>query len=163
MKLLLLTFILFNNPKEIEYHKLGIEDFKGIMRSDELAKGITGATYTEWSLADSSTDGKVYFTLSCRFVPESSWLSNSSQELIEHENLHWAISFMRCKQFAKILSKYQGIGEKDKQKVINIFNHYWQESEKLQRLYDKECQHGNNRTLQIIWGKNIYRDIKKLE
>ncbi len=144
----------------IPHYRLEWSDFKGTPDCKKVKNGMTGYTCTEWILGDSSIDSKTYYTLTCRVVPEKSWITNRNPELLEHERLHWAISIMNYRRFEYWLNKHQGSAESDKKQIINEFNKHWRLSQRLQGIYDRDTNHGLNRVTQGIWDRNIHKTLE---
>lgn len=160
MQYLIYLFLLVN-PTSSKYKILTWEDFKGTVDISEQVNGYSARTTTEWTLTKSIGDAGVYFVVSCRFVPEESWTITTDKRALDHEQTHLYISELNCEKFSKLLFKYQGCSEKQSEKVSKLFNYWWKESENLQKLYDKETQHGLSKSMQKTWEEMIWKDLIK--
>lgn len=158
MKLLLLTFILFNNPKEIGYRTLIWSDFKGPVTSSSAAVTTTQLQF-DWE----ETDGKYIFKVTAWFLPYESFSVTTIPEVLFHENLHFAITRLKALQCMRALQPYQGCNGTKRKKAEAIYAHYVYSLNQLQQLYDRETNHSLNLVVQGLWEKNIKSQIKKLE
>lgn len=140
--------------------QLTFGDFTGMPDPVLVQQGITGQLCDQWTLNDSTNDGRVYFTLSWDIVHEKSWVTNHDPRLLDHEQCHQNISLLWYNKFEKILYQYQGCSERQKKKVVDLFNYYWKESRNLQKLFDKESKHGANQVIENIYEHRIERDLK---
>lgn len=140
--------------------QLTFGDFTGVPDPVLVRQGITGSLCDQWALNDSTDEGKVYFTLSWEVVHERSWVINNDPRLLDHEQCHANISILWYRKFEKILSQYQGCPERQKKKVVDLFNHYWKESRKLQILFDRDTHHGLYSIPEKIWERKVERDLR---
>jgi len=143
----------------IPYRVITWEDFKGVPNPQDVKNGITGQLMDRWTLTDSTDDGKVYFTLNWEIVQERSWVTNDDPRLLAHEQCHADISMLWYRKFEKVLCQYQGCPERQKKKVIALFNYYWKESRGLQVLFDRDSRHGANAVVEKIYEHKIARDL----
>lgn len=110
--------------------------------------------------------GKVKMKVVNTFDCNSSWVlpeNKKSNELLEHEQLHFDLSQIYARQLRKKLADSK----------LNLFN-FTKESNKIfddifflykerQNLYDTETNHGINNSAQKKWKKNIETELNELE
>lgn len=143
-------------------HQLSWSDYKGIPNYGLISQGYIAHTETKWVMKDSvDENGKTYWESECRFVPEESWTTTDSRLTLRHENTHYQISVLWHNKWIQTLKKYQGCPEAKRQKVINLFNHYWKEYRKLQELFDKETKNSRVRIIEEQWEENINKELCK--
>lgn len=132
MKLyLLLLLIPFTNPP-IGYRQLTWGDFKGKPTNDHAASTCTGIVIRP-------------DTAYAIFEPDESWTRTSNPAVLQHEQLHFAIT----KRYAsKIASAKRGLS-------INVVDYLLGEWEATELRYDAETDHGLNAEKQKEWEQKI--------
>lgn len=158
MKLLLLTFILFNNPKEVEYRKLTWNDFKG-----PIVNSSTAETTTQLQLDWVVADGKYTFKVTAWFLPYESFTITDRLDVLRHEQGHMDLAQTKALQCMKALVPYKWCSESRKRKAEAIYAHYVKSLNELQALYDKETKHSQNVVIQKKWEANIKEGLRRLE
>lgn len=141
--------------------KLAWSDFKAKPREDQAYDAMT-----EWGMHFSySYDGNYFvFTLICQFQKSDSWVKEEkmTDELLEHEQLHFDIAEIYTRKMRKILLKTD-YHVKTVYKVVNdIHEDHYLECNRVQRLYDKETMFSTNRGKQAEWEKEIAKQLKSL-
>jgi len=154
MKYLLIAALFISHPSP----ELTWNDYNKRPTSEN---GIVAYTVTEWKLNDSSVNGRIYFEVVCNFVPEGSWTATSSPEILRHEIAHVSLYKIYSRIFAKEIERYQGCTESKRVKVTALFNAAWKRSEAMQKLFDKESQHGMNPITENIWENNIKKEYNE--
>lgn len=81
---------------------------------------------------------------------------NLSNELLTHELFHFHITEFIVRKFRKSIINILNISvDKFDVKIISLFDNYWQYHTYLQSIYDKDTNHGLNKSEQERWQKNI--------
>jgi len=129
--------------------------------TDEIAKGWVAHTETQWVFSEiKNQKGKIRFLQEFLFLPEESWTITDSKFILAHENTHYRISLLWFNKMTVEMDKYDDVLIKNRGMIIKIFNHCWQEQLKLQILFDKETDHGRNKSMELKWEEQIKKDLK---
>lgn len=153
------TLCLFT-PKE-GIKRLEWDDFKGKIPAFETK--VAARTVTQLML-DTNQDGNVFsFECHAELVPEESFIRLMTKEVLDHENTHWQIALLCSKECNKAISRYQGSSASKLVKVQSIYKHYVTEIDRLNKLFDKETNHGLNVVTEGLWEKNIEKTLIKKE
>lgn len=159
MNYLILTLLLFaNTPELISYRTLTWEDFRGPANDDKTAESTT-----EIRLEPFIKNNLIYFKAKAYFLPDSSFTTTGRLDVLDHENLHFTITFLYSLELQEAIEKYQGTDMKGFEKVKRIYNRYEDSLEYCQELFDKDTNNGNYEAVELRWEKNIYHDLNKLQ
>lgn len=142
-------------------HQLSWSDYKGLPDSIAVSHGTIARTFYEWEFIKTEEDGKMYFEVKSRFVPEKSWTTTNSQYTLSHENTHYLISEMWAERCRKRLAKYQGIATGQANKAQKIYDYCWKENDNLQNLFDKETKNSRVWLIEKEWEENILRAMNE--
>lgn len=112
--------------------------------------------------------GKVIpdFNVSCGFNCKKSWARKDkpdllTQELLEHEQLHFDIAELTARKLIKTLKNQSYTKANYEYKIEGIRNNIINEGDDLQNRYDKETGHGTNSKEQLAWKNRIELELKK--
>lgn len=152
-----LLFIL--NLVALTNRELTWKDYTGTPDSLALVKGYAAETSTNWSMEVTTENGRCYFKVTCRFVPEKSWSITQNAQALIHENMHYRISQIFAKRLQLRLDKLQGISESKQHIADKIFDEYWRRSRILQAVFDKETAHSRNTYMELQWEQQIKRQL----
>ena len=142
--------------------KLTWDDFQGSIDTTSHYKALTFSTVEIKSISQEKNQIKYQITNS--FEVNLSWSKDkSSHNLLNHEQLHFDITELVTRKMKKhILSQsYRSIDD-IKKNVREAFNEEEKERSKINALYDKETDHGINRSKQQQWENKIQAEIKAL-
>jgi hypothetical protein len=125
---------------------------------DEDAYISTAFPYT-W---DWGSEGRTYrvtnVRVTIRLRDGESWVvrGRQSNDLLSHEQGHYDITGLMGRDLAEDLSRVTASSESAlKKEVERIAQHYRTQGQALQRQYDNEANHGQNRTEQDRWKRKI--------
>lgn len=163
MKLLLITLLAISFIPSTGYKNLIWNDFKGAPEMTEVNKGIRATTVTEWTIETTIEEGKAYFTVKFRFVPEKSWKWRPIEGVLRHEQTHLAISYLNCRKFQNWLKPHQGCPESEADQVIKAFDSAFAKSQEEQAFFDRETNHSIDKTQEIIWENKINNLLNRQE
>lgn len=155
MKLLSLTIITLIFIPSTGYKNLTWNDFKGVPEMAEVRKGISATTVTEWTIETTIEEGKAYFTVKFRFVPEKSWKWRPIEGVLRHEQTHFAISYLNCRKFQEWLKIHQGCPESEADHIAKAFDEAFAQNQEEQALFDKETNHSIDKNKEIIWENKV--------
>ena len=135
-------------------------DFKGV----EKDKNINGATSSTgiMMLPYMNKDKKYsYKVLACFYKNTSSTNTNSSNYILNHEQLHFDITEL----FARKIRQEIKIQELKSSYVdhISIYRKSHKEYRRYQNLYDIETNHSTNFENQKKWDFKIFQELKKFD
>jgi hypothetical protein len=138
-------------------------DYKATPDKNSVLMGKVAFTVTEWTIDETVDNGRVYFNISQRFVPESSWTITNSESVLRHEQVHFLISKLWLDKCIKKISKYNGTSEKNRTRAYITYNHCWKEYRLLQALFDKETDEGTRPNMERKWEEQIAQSATKQE
>jgi hypothetical protein len=142
--LMLLLFHLLE-PKSLTF-----ADFKG---SGELA----GYTVTEIRFYQYEDNGDYTFEVGCFFIPEESYITVKTEQILNHEIGHTRISAIWTNRIREGLKKYQH--SSDEKKAKHFYNKMIRKWEWCETLYDMETDHSRNQVLQSKWDRWIAEQL----
>jgi|SRR6185369_2148891 len=140
----------YKGPQQIRW-----ENFKGLPKNNGYAASVN----TRWILTDSCEDGKCYFKVDCGIDEDSSWTTTNSEIALRHEQTHVNLSYIVCRDFKRVLSKYQGISESKAYKVHNLFNNWWAKERRVNALFDRETKHSVVTVIEKQWEDQINKAL----
>lgn len=110
-------------------------------------------------------DGKTNLVVSVKavFDCDKSWAVTRSDQLLEHEQLHFDISELYARKLRKALSKKK-LHKKSYLKEVNkIKEKMWSALDETQTQFDQETDFSRNARNQAAWRQQINSELKKLE
>ena len=139
-----------------EDRKLTWDDFK----AEPLKIGNTAAmTTTHLGFSYKVTNGKVTYTIECRFEKSKSWGLVKNDWILKHEQGHFDIAEIFARKLNKSITGYQ-FNKSSFQKDLNdIYKSIVDEKEKFQQQYDDETDYSRNKPKQEEWLKKIESDL----
>lgn len=143
--------------------KITWSDFKGKadVRSAFGAMSAVGIYYKY----NSASKGKRYiirFTIYSGFDKTKSWRRTRllTMQMLKHEQLHFDIAELVSRAF-KNEAEHTVYTENYKNEISRIFNRYTLFMQKLQRKYDVQTMHSNNKEKQKDWENLIRQELLK--
>ncbi len=132
--------------------------------SNYTANTNSGIGYI-WNYSTSSGKPEFDYEVSCSFYPGHSWVKKSVADpdyLLAHEQLHFDISELHARILSKTLSEYKP-GKNIRQDLRRIYNQIESERVAIQKQFDRETHHSENRKAEMAWRKKIARQLENLE
>jgi len=153
--LLLFVFFAFNCYSQ-QYRKLTLDDFIG-----QVEENSSRDAYTSWRVSyrykPSQQQNKYDFLVTLHFMSEKSWLrrdettsSSYLQELLNHEQGHFAIGALMQQEVRRVLSEYT-YTKNFKMEIDSLFREVAEKYKKMEINYDKETNHMKNKIAQLKW------------
>jgi len=141
-----------------ESRRLAWDDFK----AEPMQIGNTAAmTTTHLGFSYKVTNGKVTYTIDCRFEKNKSWGLVKNDWILKHEQGHFDIAEIFARKLNKSINEYQ-FNKSSFQKDLNdIYKSVVDEKEKFQQQYDDETDYSRNKPKQEEWLKKIEIDLKE--
>lgn len=137
------------------------EDFKS---KGKGKNGPLGYTNTFLFLYPNESNGVLVFSVEAVFVMSKSYITQYSDYILKHEQLHFDI----CELYARKLRKM--IADKDFKKVHNVqeviqqmYNKVSAEFIKEEDKYDNDTNHGLNAAKQQVWADDIQKQLQELD
>lgn len=154
------------DPIEWNEGKLTWNDFKAdrsVKNKTRAASTASGITYS-WTYAATNDFPELNYEVKTHFYPQRSWVSpeDKTPALLAHEQLHFDISELHARKLLKELEAYTAM-RNIRTDLKRIYSKIESARNKMQRLYDKETNHGLNKIAQENWGQKITKDLMQLE
>lgn len=141
--------------------KLNWEDFKGKADNNTnlLAMTQAGIGYEV-----ACNGGNLYLKIFCYFNVKKSWAKEKdSQQLLQHEQLHFDITELYTRKLRKKLSEVADPCGKNIKELNKIYQSNFNDCASEQDRYDKETNHSLNELKQKDWEERITKELKELE
>ncbi|TBW28505.1 DUF922 domain-containing protein [Gramella sp. KN1008] len=141
------------------------EDFKA--EPDEStsysANTNSGIAYS-WDYSTASGKPVLNHEVTSNFYPNLSWVKDIKEKeyLLAHEQLHFDITELHARKLRKALAEYE-IGRNIRLDLKRIYNNIETERTSMQKLFDKETGHSENREAEMRWRKYISGELEKLK
>lgn len=145
--------------------QLSWEDFKAEpdLSSSYSANTNSGISY-DWSYSKARGEVKLEHEVFSNFYPYRSWVKpdlRDDEYLLAHERLHFDISELHARRLRKALSEYEP-ARNIRQDLKQIYNRIDEERRKMQKAFDKETNHSENREAETAWRKFVKTELEKL-
>jgi len=147
--------------------KLTWKDFKG--KPDKNDTIYVARTFTQIYFEYEEKDHSIEFDIPCYFYRNLSWSKSkskkqTSQWLLEHEQLHFDITELMARKVRKEFSEYKsrdlGTTYAELKAIYNKYDN--DERLRINTAYDEETEHGTIRDKQKEWEKKIEKELFKL-
>lgn len=147
-----------------ENRKLVWDDFKGTPDPGKPFQASTNSGISfSWSLKSSEKGSEFVYGVICSFHPDLSWVKEASHSdhLLAHEQLHFDITELHAREFRKALENYQ-VREAIKKDLDRLYKKNEQARQKMQRDFDAETKHSQNKQAQEKWQEKIQTSLEDL-
>ncbi|MBL7764954.1 MAG: hypothetical protein JNJ58_02590 [Chitinophagaceae bacterium] len=149
-----------------DYPLLTWSDFQGKVKTEQGFEAQTVYAMS-YSLSTSSGKGKkqVKLKIACYFNKEKSWNlgPNYTDDLLEHERLHFMIAVWYFAQFKQELLTRNFPNTSVTQDIRNLYNKYSADCKKMQSVYDEETNHSIQKDQQLLWETRVKAELEKLK
>ena len=123
-----------------------------------------GLTYSGLYLDMKQEDHLVKVYCYVLFICKESFLKDSSESLLKHEQLHFDITELYARKMRQQLSQKNPDKEKSISSAIQkTYNSIVIDLNDEQNRYDKETIHGTNEIKQLQWIDSIHKQLNQLE
>jgi hypothetical protein len=143
-----------------EYYKLGWHDFEG--KRSEDAIGDAGSV-VQIKAKPYLVKNIVRYEVAALFLRYKSWVSDKSEALLAHEQLHFDIAELYARKIREKIRELSNRNVND----IKIYNAAIQdlleESNRVDKRYDTETLHGALIKKQKTWETKINAELRSLE
>ena len=141
------------------------EDFKATPEESNSYSANTnsGISYT-WQYSTASGKPVLEHEVFSNFYPNLSWVKEIQDEeyLLAHEQMHFNISELHARKLRKALDEYE-IGRSVRQDLKRIYSSIEAERSAMQKRFDKETSHSENREEEMQWREFVAEELNKLE
>jgi len=98
------------------------------------------------------------------FIKNSSWTkTKDNNELLRHEKIHFDIIELFARKMRKEFSQLKYVDIADFNKLYDeTYYNLWKKHMNFQHLYDKETNHGKEKSIQEVWEKRIAKLLTDL-
>jgi hypothetical protein len=165
---ILLPFVVQGEVAEVRWSAttpLTWDNFSGPIdeTSEYDAWTYSGFNYEyNWSEAD----GKINWSIRAHsyFDPAQSWVKKNrkSPALLAHEQLHFDIAEMHCRQFKERCAKYKFTSNMDAE-IKAIYDEVFGDMLQAQIDYDVESHHHDSEEGQLVWNEFVAEELSRLE
>lgn len=140
--------------------KLSWDDFKG----NALKTGdVAALTATHLGFSYNIVNGKISYTIECRFEKNKSWGKVKTNWILNHEQGHFDIAEIFSRKLFKAVSAYRFNRATFQSDLDIIYQKIVEEKDQYQQLYDLETDHSRNKLKQEEWWKKISEDLNDLK
>lgn len=126
--------------------------------------GPMGYTCYSIFLYPNEIGGQLVFSVEALFIKSKSYVTEESDYVLKHEQLHFDISELYARKLRKM------IADKDFKKVSNVneviknmYNKVSQDCMREEEKYDNETNHGLNAARQQVWSDDIKKQLQELD
>ncbi len=148
-----------------ENKKLTWEDFRGkpIPSASFVASTNTGINF-QYSYSLKNAVVNVEYSVASFFYPEKSWFQPGkvNQQILNHEQGHFDISELHARMLRKNLAGKK-FSKNAKSEIENIYKQVEQKRRAMQVRFDAETDHSRNEEKEIIWEKQISKQLRQYE
>lgn len=154
---LIFPLLLFSQKEDDFIHwsenrKLSWDDFK----APPVRSGSTAAlTATHLGFSYNMVNGKITFTIECRFDKNKSWGLVKNDWILQHEQGHFDIAEIFARRLHKSITGYTFNRNSFQKDLDGLYSRIVEEKEKYQQQYDDETDYSRNKTKQEEWLKKI--------
>jgi hypothetical protein len=154
------SFMVWDNTKPLKW-----EDYKSTERPDIYANALTThkieifPTNVQVDQLNRILNYKS-LTVKAIFFPNDSWSNSTTDVLLVHENIHFAISELFARKIRKEFSALILKKERSYDAYFDVYKKYWNASRIYQKEFEEVTNNGVNEEENIIWKQKIDNELK---
>jgi len=141
--------------------KLQWSDFKGSYFKTEWAAATT-ATGISYSFSSNEQNGHQFLEIQvqCVFLPQQSWYRPEvcDSVILSHEQLHFDIAELHARKFRKRLAEFR-FTDNVQEEVRDIYKQILKELRIFQNKYDRETDFSKDLQKQLLWNRDIAKEL----
>ncbi len=143
--------------------KLKWSDFTGKIRSQSNFGALSFTAFSYEAAVREFKDTvwiKIY--LQTYFVKPASWVRAESKNnyALSHEQLHFDLTRLMTKEFQDSVSNRSLSRDHYDIEIHFIYWYFWRKMTRIQEEFDKQTQHGKNKTMEREWEIKIEKALK---
>jgi hypothetical protein len=143
-----------------EFYQVKWSDFQG--KPSEYSHG-DAATAVQIKAKPFYIKNEIHYDVWAYFNREQSWVRHHSQELLEHEQLHFDIAELYARKIRKEIIRLKNNNVNDVETINAAIKVLLAESDKMDIQYDAETLHGSFPKKQAKWASKIKQEMAELE
>ncbi|PSR52916.1 hypothetical protein AHMF7605_04930 [Adhaeribacter arboris] len=157
-----------NTPKkEVNAHidwnsnrRLTWDDFQ---KEADVNDPLHALASTNIAVQATCKNNQMVYDVKCQFAVNESWTKNkTSEELLQHEQLHFDLTEVYARLLRQKLSQQKSLCTGDKTKFRAVVNKVFADWQKAQQRYDNESRHGLDDLKQAYWTKTVASQLESL-
>ncbi len=142
-----------------EDYQLQWSDFKSLPDKSTNLKAMTSSGI---NFGIQCIEGQLDLEIGCYFDKYQSWVKEGpSDELLEHERLHFDITELYTRKLIKKLVALKDPCGRDLEKMQQIYNENFEEYDAYQNRYDKETKHSIDTEKQKYWEELVAQELER--
>lgn len=141
-------------------------DFRGTPDPSNPFHANTGSGISySYSIRTSGTETEFNYEVISYFIPQNSWVKpgKTSEHLLAHEQLHFDITELHARKLRAYLEKVDVNSKNLKKELESLYRQTEKERAEMQKKFDMETRHSQNRELQAGWQEIIREELQKLK
>jgi hypothetical protein len=143
--------------------KLRWDDFKGKL-PDNMSSHLSAATAYTLIPVPTKKNNLLSYDIKVVFKKYESWKTDTSNNLLAHEQLHFDIAELYARKLRKAILDVPKTNRNPTEEVFDVvFQKLYLETASMQRKYDEDTIHGVIPESQKEWEKKISLELKNLE
>jgi Bacterial protein of unknown function (DUF922) len=152
-----------------QYRELTADDFEGAPQSHSEAIAYTHCNIDfRYRVHARNGHYQLFFNIKLNVDHQRSWMDMDRitsdemlEEVLKHEQGHYIIAYMEQQELLRTLSKTH-FGSDYQNRAQQIFDRIDAKYQQLNKDYDQDTQHMNNRRQQISWNKYFQKKLEYL-
>jgi predicted secreted Zn-dependent protease len=136
--------------------KLTWQDFKAPPQQQGDAAALT-ATHLGFSYR--VVNGKITYSIDCRFEKNRSWGLVQTDWILQHEQGHFDIAEIFARKLHQAVATYVFNKNSFQKELDSLYKQIVNEKEKFQQAYDLETDFSRNKNKQAEWLKKIEAEL----
>jgi len=141
-----------------ENRKLVWDDFKAPAQKNG---DVAALTATHLGFSYNVVNGKISYSIECRFVKQMSWGLVQNDWILKHEQGHFDIAEIFARKLYKTVSEYTFNKSSFQKDLDEIYKNIVAEKEKFQLIYDTETDFSRRKANQEEWLLKIERELNQ--
>ncbi|MFT5819966.1 MAG: hypothetical protein ACI8ZM_001191 [Crocinitomix sp.] len=135
-------------------HSLEWKDFSGPI---DQSSGHIASTRSQLRAPNSWNSDSLTIVITAEFIKNKSWVIGSpSDNLLQHEQLHFDITEYHARLFRKTMASYRFKSyDTVPAEVTALFNERFKIYQAMQEKYDKATNHSKNYKAQVEWNLKV--------
>ena len=101
-------------------------------------------------------------TVKANFYKYHSWYIENTNQLLEHEQLHFDIAELFARKMRMEFEKLKNDNESNFNIYVDCYNRLWKDCREMQGDYDFDTNHGRENEINLKWIDKINNELSKL-
>lgn len=135
-----------------EHKKLSWDDFNA---TPQINGDVAALTATHLGFSYQVINGKISYSIECRFEKNRSWGMVKTSRILDHEQGHFDIAEIFSRKLFKTVSEYRFNRKTFQTDLDSLYKKIVADKELFQQFYDKETDHSRHKQKQEEWRRKI--------